>query len=148
SYTNFKFSKKELRNNLNSKNNSIDISLNVKNNGKISGKEVVQAYVSAPNGKLSKPSIELKAFAKTKELKSKESQKISMSIDQSTLASYNSENSKWVIEKGLYKVYISSSSDVRNVKPMKFYVKKDIIVDDVTNVMSPTEDVLMNRNHK
>ena len=60
-------------------NGSYVLTLQVKNVGKASGKEVVQLYVSAPsNTSLVKPEKELKDFTKTGELKSGESQTVTI----------------------------------------------------------------------
>ena len=48
---------------------SVQFSVKVRNVGDVSGKEVVQVYVKAPQGKLGKPLRSLAAFAKTRELR-------------------------------------------------------------------------------
>jgi beta-glucosidase len=51
-------------------NDTINISLNIKNIGEVSGKEVVQFYTEKINSTIERPLQELKAFAKTKLIKS------------------------------------------------------------------------------
>ncbi|KAA6329248.1 Thermostable beta-glucosidase B [termite gut metagenome] len=87
------------------------VTVDVKNTGKVAGKEIVQLYVSAPvNAQLPKPAKELKAFAKTKELKPGESETISMKVNSSELASFHENVSAWVIDSGAYRVLIGTSS--------------------------------------
>ena len=110
SYTCFEFSKPVVKN----RGNNIDISITIKNIGKMSGKEVAQVYVTAPDGRLEKPVQELKAFAKTRELQPGESQTLTMCIEKRDLASFDETNSQWLAESGSYTFRIGSSS--RNIK--------------------------------
>ena len=55
---------------------TITVSVNVTNVGDLSGREVVQVYCAAPQGKLEKPAIELKGYAKTKELEKGETENV------------------------------------------------------------------------
>lgn len=91
-------------------NGSIKINCTVKNNGKTAGKEVVQVYISAPDGKLKKPLKELKAFAKTKLLEPEEKQDFEFTLNPYEIASFDSDISAWVTEAGDYKVFLGSSS--------------------------------------
>ena len=43
-------------------NGSITVTVDVKNNGKVAGKEVTELYLTAPAVKLDKPALELKGF--------------------------------------------------------------------------------------
>ena len=107
SYTSFEY----LNPTITEKEGNITINVEVKNVGKVAGKEVVQVYVSAPvNNSYMKPSKELKAFAKTKELKSEESQILILTIDNNELASFDTANSRWVVDAGTYKIQIGASS--------------------------------------
>ena len=90
------------------------VSVDVKNVGSVAGKEVVQLYVAAPASKLDKPAKELKAFAKTAELKPGESQTVSLKLSNSDLASFDEAANAWVVEEGSYKFLVGSSSrDIR-----------------------------------
>lgn len=80
----------------------VKVSLDVTNIGNVSGKEVVQLYVSAPDGKLKKPYQELKAYQKTSNLKPQETQNITLTIATRDLSSYDEETSAWMMEKGNY----------------------------------------------
>lgn len=73
------------------------MSVEVKNTGKVAGKEVVQLYVSAPDVAANKPEKELKAFAKTKELKPGETTVVTLKVNADDLASYDEAASAWVV---------------------------------------------------
>ena len=99
----------------------------ITNTGKVSGKEIVELYLSAPQKLVDKPNAELKSFAKTKELKPGESQIITMELKSEDLASFVTAHSSWIAEAGTYKVAIGASS--LNVKQSaEFQLNKDIIV--------------------
>ena len=90
------------------------VSVVVKNTGSYAGKEVVQLYVSAPEGNLDKPAQELKAFAKTAELQPGDSQMITFVVNNEDLASFDEAQSAWVVDAGTYQFHIGASS--RDIK--------------------------------
>lgn len=92
------------------------VSVDVKNNGDRPGKEVVQLYVSSPDAKtFNKPEKELKAFAKTAELKPGDTETVVMEFNNEDLASFDADSSKWIVTPGVYAVLIGASSrDIRN----------------------------------
>jgi beta-glucosidase len=110
SYTTFDFSQPKVK----VSDNEVMVSITVKNTGKVSGKEVAQVYVSAPKGTLEKPVHELKAFAKTRELKPGEQQTLVMNIQKRELASFDESHSQWLTEAGIYTFAIGASS--RDIK--------------------------------
>lgn len=87
---------------------SLDVSL--KNTGSRAGKEVVQLYVSKPQGRLDQPYQALTAFAKTDELAPGEEQTLTLSFDLRELASYDAEKAAWVLEEGDYVLRAGNSS--------------------------------------
>jgi beta-glucosidase len=88
----------------------ITLSATVTNTGSVAGKEVVQVYVSAPQGKLDKPYQDLAAFAKTDELAPGQSQTLQMSFDLRSMASYDEQTAAWILEKGNYILRVGNSS--------------------------------------
>ncbi len=90
------------------------VSVKVTNTGNYKGKEIVQLYVAAPKGRLDKPAKELKAFAKTGELKPGQSEILTMTVSVADLASFNPAKSSWETDKGTYTFLIGASvSDVK-----------------------------------
>ena len=98
SYTTFEMGKPSVK--ANGKN--IEVSVTVKNTGKVAGKQVAQVYVTAPKGAYEKPAKELKAFGKTRELKPGESQTLKMTLEKRDLASFDEANSQWKVDAGNY----------------------------------------------
>lgn len=119
----------------------ITAAINVKNTGGCAGKEVVELYYSAPDGKLGKPSIELAAFKKTKLLMPGESEIIAISFDINDMASFDDsgkiQKSAYVLEKGTYKFFIGTS--VRDVKKLDFEyeVSDDTVALQLTQYCRP-----------
>ena len=79
-----------------------DVSVCVKNTGRMKGKDVVQLYVKAPKGSLDKPERELKGFAKTPELAPGESCKVTVHVSKESLAYYDEKKDAWVVDEGKY----------------------------------------------
>jgi beta-glucosidase len=132
SYTSFELSKPTVK----ARGNLVDITVTIKNTGSVAGKEVVQVYVQAPSGKLEKPAQELKAFAKTRELKPGESQTLTMNLLLRDLASFDETSSQWLTEAGTYTFRFGfSSRDIKATLPLalKEYTEK------TTNALAPQE---------
>ena len=75
-----------------------------------SGKEVVQLYVSAPDGSLQKEYQTLAAFAKTESLEPGSGQLLEIPFDLKSLASYREADACYVLEPGEYILRLGNSS--------------------------------------
>ena len=119
----------------------IFVSASVKNVGACSGKEVVQVYYKAPEGKLTKAARELCAFAKTKLLAPGEAEVLTMSFDIKDMASYDDvgcvQKSCYVMEAGEYKLYVGNN--VRDAKEIAYTytLDKDVVVEQLTEYCTP-----------
>lgn len=137
SYTTFEFSNMTAL----SVNGKIIVSVDVRNAGNVSGKEVVQVYYEAPTGKITNAKKELCAFYKTKLLKPNETETVVLAYDISDMASYDDlghvQKSAYVMEKGKYKIYVGNS--VRNVSELeyKYVLDNDVIVKQLTEYCAP-----------
>ncbi len=113
----------------------------VKNTGSVAGREVVQVYYSAPQGKLGKPARELCAYKKTKLLQPGEKETLVMSFDINSMASFDDlgkiQKSAYVLEKGAYEFYIGT--DVRNASKVDFVyeVTEDTVTEQLTSLCKP-----------
>ena len=111
SYTTFAYSKPVVKV---EKNGTVTATVTVTNTGSVAGKEIVELYVTAPDGGLVKPVYELKGFAKTKSLKPGASEIVTITIDPYTLASFNENNSAWETAAGSYTAHFgASAADIR-----------------------------------
>ncbi len=107
SYTTFEYTNPVIK----TDNDIFAISVDVKNTGAVAGKEIVQLYVTAPNVRgMNKPAKELKAFAKTQELRPGETVSVHLTVKSSDLASYDESSSAWIVDAGEYTFSIGSSS--------------------------------------
>lgn len=108
-----------------------------------SGKEVVQAYLTAPAGKLHKEYQSLVAFAKTKELAPIESETLHLSFDMAEVASYDEGRASYVLEAGEYILRLGNSS--RNTMPVAVIsLDREVIVSThchICPVVDPIEEL-------
>ena len=89
---------------------TLSVSVDVINTGAAySGKEVVQVYVSCPQGKLPKEFRRLAAFGKTKLLAPGETQSLTLRMDLYQLASYSEEQAAWLLETGTYGIWVGNA---------------------------------------
>ena len=96
------------------KDDTFYITADVKNVGNVSGKEIVQLYVKAPQGELSKAERSLVAFGKTNALAPDESESIHFEFSLYDISSFDdcsksSHKYAYVIESGEYTFYIGNS---------------------------------------
>ena len=97
-------------------NETIQVTLELKNTGKMNGDEVVQLYVHRLNSQVEWPEKELKGFTRVS-LNPGESKKVTISLPVSQLRYWDAKIHDWRLESGKIQVMIgSSSSDIRLVK--------------------------------
>jgi len=114
SYTTFEYSNLQVK----VEGEQIKVCADIKNTGKVAGREVVQLYVGKPAVEgLLMPAKELKAFAKTKSLNPGESQTVEMVVPRSELATWMEAEEKWNVASGDYS--ISVAANVADVKLQK-----------------------------
>lgn len=112
----------------------------VENTGSVPGKEVVQLYFSAPQGRLGKPAIQLGAYSKTKLLSPGEKTVLTLTMPVGEMASYDdlgkARKSAWVLEQGDYHIYIGTH--VRNARQVLSYgLEEDLVVEQLTEHLKP-----------
>lgn len=115
-------------------------SVNVKNTGSTPGREVVQIYCSAPQGKLGKPARVLCGFDKTRTLQPGESQILSFEIPLESVASYDDSGvtghkSAWILEQGGYVFY--AGSDVRSASEAYSLTLPETVVRQCKSALGP-----------
>ncbi len=108
SYTTFDYSGLKLSSAKIKSNETIKISFQLKNSGKVAGEEVVQLYLKDKFGSVVRPVLELRDFQKVK-LNAGESKTIEFTIDKEKLSFYNNKL-EWVAEPGDFEVMIGTSS--------------------------------------
>lgn len=120
---------------------TLTFKVSVTNTGKFSGKEVVQVYCGAPQGKLGKAARVLCEFAKTKELAPDETQELEISVRLETLASYDDSGVTgnrfcWVLEEGEYKFFVGT--DVRSAQEtFKFSLNESKVTEKCIQALAP-----------
>ena len=120
---------------------TLTFKVSVTNTGKFSGKEVVQVYCGAPQGKLGKAARVLCGFAKTKELAPDETQELEISVRLVTLASYDDSGVTgnrfcWVLEEGEYKFFVGT--DVRSAQEtFKFSLNESKVTEKCIQALAP-----------
>ncbi|MBR3153963.1 MAG: glycoside hydrolase family 3 C-terminal domain-containing protein [Lachnospiraceae bacterium] len=104
----------------------VTVTATVKNTGDFKGKEIVQVYVSAPEGKLDKPYQVLAAYAKTGELLPGESETVQACFALKDLASFDEEQDAWILEAGTYTVRVGNCS--RNTAVAGMFTQAETII--------------------
>ncbi len=113
--------------------NIITVSVKVENIGNVPGKEVVQVYYSAPDGRLDKPTQELAAYIKTKELAGGESEELTVSFPGEEMASYDTERASYILEQGIYYIRVGNSSRNTHICGA-VSVEKETVVEALRNL--------------
>ena len=124
----------------------VKVSVTVTNIGDYKGKQVVQAYVSKPQGKLGNPALELVGFAKTNELKADESEKLDIVFTNYQMSSYDDSGvtgfkSAYVLEEGTYVFYVGDN--IRNLTRIGTYtVGKTKVIEQLSEALAPQIDFI------
>jgi beta-glucosidase len=113
SYTTFAYGKATADKKKISANETIEISVPVKNTGTVKGKEIVQLYVKDLKSSEIRPEKELKHFTKV-ELNPGEEKVLTFKLDKTALQFYSDVKKDWVAEAGKFTVLIGASS--RDIK--------------------------------
>lgn len=107
----------------------------VTNTGSFAGREIVQIYVSKPEGLLEQPALELAGFAKTALLQPGQSESVSIPITLDALESYDTENSRYLICGGDYTFSLAASAtDIKATAKIRY---EQTVLRDVTSIASP-----------
>lgn len=120
----------------------ITVVAKVTNVGKTAGKEVVQIYVQAPQGKLGKSARVLVGFAKTKVLDPGESQDIEIICPEIYYASFDDSGvtghkNCFLLEEGEYRIY--AGADVRSAKFCGSFVQELQVLEQLEEACAPIE---------
>lgn len=112
----------------------------VENAGNASGKEVVQVYCAAPQGKLGKPARSLCAFGKTRLLAPGEKETLTLECPLSSLASFDDSGvtghkSCWVLEAGSYEFF--AGTDVRRAQAVGTVELPETVVEQLEEACAP-----------
>jgi len=122
------------------------VKANVTNVGSCSGAEVVQLYVSAPNGSLHKEFQQLAAFEKTAVLAPGSREELLLRFDLRSVASYRESDAAYILEPGSYVLRLGNSS--RNTVPVGVVtVENEVVVSKhchICPVREPIEELTAN----
>lgn len=113
SYTEFEYGEAKLSASALAEGRTLEVSVPVKNVGKMAGAEVVQLYVSDPECSVDRPVKELKGFGKLY-LEPGETGVLTFTLGTDDLAFFDAGKHEWVAEPGVYRVLVgASSADIR-----------------------------------
>jgi beta-glucosidase len=114
SYTTFQYSNLEVSKSELTADDQLEVTIDIKNTGKRTGKEVIQLYIHDVDSSLARPPKELKGFRKVF-LKPGETKKVSFTLDKRSLSFYDPDKKQWMAEPGEFEVLVGSSSrDIRS----------------------------------
>lgn len=121
-------------------NDRCQVNIEVKNTGKVKGKDVVELFVVYPKGKIDKPYKSLVAFAKTDDIAPGESQICCLDFSPYCFSSYDEEGiieeSAWILEKGDY-IFQLTDNGIKYIElSTSFKIEKDIIFEKVTHKLN------------
>ncbi len=109
SYTTFKYSNLQTSSDNISENSEITVSADITNTGKLAGDEVVQMYVRHIGSEVQRPNRELKGFRRIS-LKPNETKTVTIPLTAESIAYWDTENHKFVVEKDKIKIMLGGSS--------------------------------------
>jgi len=113
SYTSFEYGDITLSSSTMREDETLTVRFTVRNTGTVTGKEIVQLYVSQKNPSMFKAPKELKAFAKVA-LEPGEEKEVTLSLGRDAFSYYHVKAQEWCVESGDYEIMVGASSrDIR-----------------------------------
>ena len=89
---------------------SLTVTVNVTNTESLKGSEVVQVYITLPDIGLTTPQLQLRGFAKAKDLKPGSSEKVTITLDKYAVSWWDTRGQQWKAVAGTYGVHVGKSS--------------------------------------
>ena len=89
---------------------SMTVSIDVQNTGKVTGDQVVQLYTHQRSGSSSRPVRELKGFRRIT-LNPGERQTVELTLDTKELGFWSPQTHIWSIEPGLFDLWLGTDSN-------------------------------------
>ncbi|MCU9613052.1 glycoside hydrolase family 3 C-terminal domain-containing protein [Caldibacillus lycopersici] len=115
SYTTFTYSEMQVTSTVLTKDNPIQIQVDVTNSGELAGEEIVQFYIRDIAGEIVRPVKELKAFEKVS-LQPGERKTITFTLTEEQLRYYHSDL-QWQSDPGTFELFVGPNSrDVQSIK--------------------------------
>ena len=141
SYTDFELGDARVTMSRENGGSQINVIVPVKNTGSIyAGREVVQIYCAPPQENKAKEYRRLVCFAKTGLLSPGETEKVVISFSPDALGYFDEEKHVWMIEKGVYGVFIGESLDDSKIKAT-INVTEDIVLSEVEEICPLREEL-------
>lgn len=109
SYSRFSYSKLKTTPGTFSDGDSVTVSFEIKNTGKVAGAEIAQVYVSDPEASVPRPEKELKGFSRVF-LKPGESKHVEIILNKRSFAFWDVNTKSWKAEPGVYRILVGRSS--------------------------------------
>lgn len=104
----------------------VNVSLDVSNTGKVSGKETVQLYIQNLTSPVEVPVRELKAFTKV-DLVPNETKTVKLTLNRRSFAWFDSLINTWRVDNGKYVISLGSSSrDIRLNQDIEIGLGSDV----------------------
>ena len=122
SYTTFKYGKPKLEKKSITARESVTVTVEVTNTGKVAGDEIVQLYIRDKVSSVTRPIKELKDFQRVS-LKPGETKKVKLEITPEKLA-FHDVNMKFRVEPGLFEIMTGSSSRDEDLQKAEIEVIK------------------------
>ncbi len=135
SYTTFGYSRFELAEN---GDGTVTATVTIKNTGAVAGREVAQLYVSKPETLQEQASMELVGFAKTGLLEPGASETVTIRVRKEALMTYDTANSRWVLDAGTYTYHMGASVAGPHSK-QTVTLDELLVVQDVENRCGPVK---------
>ncbi len=128
----------------------LKVKCKVTNTGKYPGKEVVQAYIKAPHGKIAKSELVLVGYAKTRNILPGESDEITISFSNIDFASFDETGATgfkdaFVLERGEYNLFIGTDA-IANEKVHSFDIAENVCVEQCCDIGENTRKKRITEN--